>query len=227
MNLSPGGKQRKQRDTTYTDLTTKELVRQSLVGTDGVAKGLLAILLERGEVWVKTPSKKQAVAMLNKYDDFKDQSSWIERIFNFSACGHRMLFAPKCHPELQYPIESSWAKMTGHIRRRCKHTLPSLRENIIAALQPDNIPLTLVQKWFRKMRDYMAAYEDGATGKTADKKVKQYRSHRQCFDKTPAGGSNLPEPIRLVERDSIIDLTELPSVEMVSSAAEDLGEIGM
>ena len=65
--------------------------------------------------------------------------------------------------------------------------------------------------------------------KTADKKVRQPMSHRhwQCFDKTPAGGSNLPEPIRLVERDSIIDLTELPSVEMVSSAAEDLGEIGM
>ena len=53
-------------------------------------------------------------------------------------------------------------------------------------------------------------YEDGATGQTADKKVKQYRSHRQCFDKTPAGGSYLPEPIRLVERDSVIDLTELP-----------------
>ncbi len=82
------------------------------------------------------------------------------------------------------------------------------------------------------MRDYMAAYEDGATGKTADnfkllKKVKQYRSHRQCFDKTPAGGSNLPEPTRLVERDSIIDLTEPPSVEMVASAAGHLGEIGM
>ena len=66
---------------------------------------------------------------------------------------------------------------------------------------------------------------DRPRGKTADKKVKQYRSHRQCFDKTPAGGSYLPEPIRLVERDSIIDLTELPSVEMVSSAAEDLGEL--
>jgi hypothetical protein len=87
----------------------------------------------------------------------------------------------------------------------------------------------------RKMRDrdYMAAYEDGATGKTADKKVKQHRSHRQCSDKTPAGGSNLPEPTRLVERDSIIDLTdsesEPPSVEMVASAAEHLrvGEIGM
>ena len=35
--------------------------------------------------------------MLSKHDDFKDQSSWIERIFNVSACGHRMLFAPKCH----------------------------------------------------------------------------------------------------------------------------------
>ncbi len=51
------------------------------------------------------------------------------------------------------------------------------------------------------------------------------RSHRQCLDKTPAGASYLPEPIRLVERDSVIDLTELPSVEMVASAAEDLGEI--
>ena len=118
MSLSPGGKQRKQRDTTYTDLTTKELVRQSLVDTDGVAKGLLAILRERGEQWTKSPSKKQAVAMLNKYDDFKDQSSWIERIFRASACGHRMIFAPKCHPELQYAIESSWAKMKGYIRRQ-------------------------------------------------------------------------------------------------------------
>ena len=103
-------------------------------------------------------------------------------------------------------------RLTSHFPPRCSlHTLPSLRESTIAALQPDNIPLTLVQKWFRKMRGYMAAYEDGATGKTADKKVRQYRSHRQCFDKTPAGGSYLPEPIRLVERDSIIDLTELPN----------------
>ena len=186
---------------------------------------MLQILSERGETWVKKPSKPQAVAMLNKYDDFKDQSSWIERIFNVSACGHRMLFAPKCHPELQYPIESSWAKMKGHIRRRCKHTLPSLRENIIAALQPDNIPLTLVQKWFRKMRDYMVAYEAGADGKTADKVVKQYKSHRQCFDKTPAGGSFISEPTRLVLRsddDSIIDLTVvIPTVEMVESAARE------
>ena len=73
-----------------------------------------------------------------------------------------MLFAPKCHPELQYPIESSWAKMKGHLRRNCRHTLISLRENIISGLQPENFPLTLVQKWFRKMRDYMAAYEAGA-----------------------------------------------------------------
>ena len=93
-------------------------MRQSLVDTNGVAKGLLAILRERGEVWVKSPSKKQAVALLNEYDDFKDQSSWIERIFSASKCGHRMLFAPKCHPELQYPIESSWAKMKGHLRRQ-------------------------------------------------------------------------------------------------------------
>ena len=226
MNLSPGGKQRKQRDTTYTNLKTGAPgVKQSLVDAHGVAKGLLAILLERGEVWVKTPSKKQAVAMLNEYDDFKDQSSWIERIFSASKCGHRMLFAPKCHPELQYPIESSWAKMKGHLRRNCRHTLISLRENIISGLQPENIPLTLVQKWFRKMRDYMAAYEAGADGKTADNAVKQHKRHREIYDKTPAGGSFISEATRIVLRsddDSIIDLTVvIPTVEMVESAARE------
>ncbi len=48
-----------------------------------------------------------------------------------------------------------------------------------------------MQKWFRKMRDYMAAYEAGATGATVDKAVKQYKSHRQCFDKTPARPAGL------------------------------------
>ena len=58
------------------------------------------------ETWpgAKRLSKVKAVEMLSENDDFKDQSSWIERIFNHaseSACGHQMLFAPKCHPELQ------------------------------------------------------------------------------------------------------------------------------
>jgi hypothetical protein len=223
MNLSPGGKQRKQRATTYTNLKTGARgVKQSLVDEHGVAKGLLAILLERGEQWTKTPSKKLAVAMLSEYDDFKDQASWIERIFRASPRGHQMIFAPKCHPELQYPIESSWAKMKGHLRRNCRHTLKALRENIIAALEPENIPLTLVQKWFRKMRDYMTAYEAGATGANADKAVKQHKRHREIYDKTPAGASFIPEVTRLVLRgdDSIIDLTAvIPTVEMVESAA--------
>ncbi len=97
------------------------------------------------------------------------------------------IFAPKCHPELQYATESSWAKMGGYIRRNCKHTLPTLRLNIIAALQPENIPLTLVQKWLRKMRDYMVAYEAGADGKTADNAVKRTRgTARSTTNRRPA-----------------------------------------
>ncbi len=65
--------------------------------------------------WTKKPSKPQAVAMLNLYDDFKDQSSGIERIFRALACGHQMIFAPKCHPELQYAIESSWEDEGPHL----------------------------------------------------------------------------------------------------------------
>jgi hypothetical protein len=113
----------------------------------------------------------------------------------------------------------------GYIRRHCKHTLPNLKVNIIAALQPENIPLTLVQKWFRKMRDYMTAYENGADGKTADKDVKKYKSHRRGFAETPAGASFISEHSRLVLRsddDSIIDLTVvIPTVEMIESAARE------
>jgi hypothetical protein len=49
---SPGGKQRKQRkqrDTTYSHFATGEKLKQSLVNELDVAKGLLAILLKRGE----------------------------------------------------------------------------------------------------------------------------------------------------------------------------------
>ena len=79
-----------------------------------------------------------------------------------------------------------------------------------------------MQKWFRKMRDYMVAYEAGADGKTADNAVKQHKRHREIYDKTPAGASFIPEVTRLVLRgdDSIIDLTAvIPTVEMVESAA--------
>ena len=48
---------------------------------------------------------------------------------------------------------------------------------------------------------------------------------RQCFNKTPAGGSYIPEVTRLVMRtadDSIIDLTVvIPTVEMIESAARE------
>jgi hypothetical protein len=44
MNLSPGGKQRKQRATAYTDSTTGLIVWQTLVDANGDAKGLLVIL---------------------------------------------------------------------------------------------------------------------------------------------------------------------------------------
>jgi hypothetical protein len=52
--------------------------------------------------------------------------------------------------------------MKGHIWRNCEHTLPSLHLNIIAALQPENIPLTLVQKWFRKMSRSTTATAESA-----------------------------------------------------------------
>ena len=50
--------------------------------------------------------------------------------------------------------------------------------NIVESFGLKSIPLLLIQKWFRKMRAYMYAYEHGATGATADVAVKERKSHR-------------------------------------------------
>jgi hypothetical protein len=90
-----------------------------------------------------------------------------------SPAGHVCIFAPKCHPELrvQGPIEMCWARVKYFCApgRRSNHTLPALQAAIPGAFSEATISLDLVQKWFRKGRDYMTVYKQGATGQSADK----------------------------------------------------------
>ena len=115
---------------------------------------------------------------LNQHDNFRGRSSWIQRIFSASPCGHPMLIAPKCHLATCTRHTRSSRAGPGRrplgIRRNCRQTITSLRLNSRQALKPENFPLPLMPKWFRKMRDYMKAYETlGAAGMNADRTDKQ------------------------------------------------------
>ena len=181
MNLKPGGAQPHQRETEYTDhgnlhgQGADKKYRQAIG-----QKGLRSVLSERG-VNVGTKTKKELVEILEKYDDFSKDDFWLDRIFAARPVGHVCIFAPKCHPELQGPIEMCWARVKYYCARHSNHTLLGLQNAIPGAFSADNISLDLVQKWFRKGRDYMTVYKQGATGQSADKAQKTVKSHRRAL----------------------------------------------
>ena len=112
------------------------------------------------------------VEILEEYDDFSQDDFWLDRIFAARPAGHVCIFAPKCHPELQGAIEMAWARIKFYCARHSNHTLDGLQKAIPGAFSEANISLDLVQKWFRKSRDYMTVYKQGATGQSADKAQK-------------------------------------------------------
>jgi hypothetical protein len=203
MNLKPGGAQPHQRDTEYTDHKNlhghgaDKKYHQSIGN-----KGLRQVLEERG-VHVGTKTKKVLVEILEEYDDFSQDDFWLDRIFAARPAGHVCIFAPKCHPELQGPIEMCWARVKYYCARRSNHTLPALQAAIPGAFSEANISLDLVQKWFRKGRDYMTVYKQGATGQSADMAQKGVKSHRRAL--TVRGA----EPRERIDVDQIIANTQI------------------
>ena len=65
--------------------------------------------------------------MLGEFDDFKNETSMIERML--IEKGHIPCFLPKVHPELN-PIERVWARLKRYTRANCKYSFSSLRKNI-------------------------------------------------------------------------------------------------
>ena len=202
MNLKAGGAQPHQRDTEYTDHDNlhgqgaDKKYHQSIGN-----KGLRQVLMERG-FQVGTKTKKELVEILEQYDDFSQDDFWLDRIFAARPAGHVCIFAPKCHPELQGPIEMCWARVKYYCARRSNHTLPALQAAIPGAFSEANISLDLVQKWFRKGRDYMTVYKQGATGQSADKAQKGVKSHRRALT---VGGA---EPRERIDVDQIVVNTQ-------------------
>lgn len=172
MNVNPGGKQRKMRDSIWRGKV------QSMNDRHGVPKGMRQVLRER-HVDASGMTAEQMRAKLAEMEDFKFEKSMIEHLL--IKRGHIPAFLPKFHPELN-PIERVWAQLKRYTKAHCKYTIHSLRKNIPDSY--DSVSLENIQNHFRKVKHFMFGYLEGLKpGQELDETLKKYKiaakSHRK------------------------------------------------
>ena len=172
MNVNPGGKQSKMRDTVWAGQP------QKMCFNIGIAKGMKRVLKERG-INADVLNAEQMREILRNHDDFKTEKPKLIKFIE--AEGHSGLFLPKFHPELN-PIERIWAQSKQYTKAYCKYTLSSLRTNVPLGL--DSVSVENIRNFHRKCRQYMYAYLEGhVAGSKLANQVKKYKkavkSHRR------------------------------------------------
>ena len=183
LNLSDGGKNTKSlRDTTWNGAI------QHMQTQDGKQKGIKTILMERN-LWVEglkldcklckekspPPDNVQCCArrILSQCDDFKVDKCWLEE--TVESLGHRLLFFPKFHCELNF-IEMIWGYVKAKLRRMCTFSFSDLKKRLPELL--DRIPLPFVKRASRHCLRYMDGYRKGLIGPELDYAIRKYRGHR-------------------------------------------------
>ena len=167
MNVGPGGKQPKMRDTVW------EGHIQKMVDRNGIPKGMKAILEERG---VDTAGMRgtDMRKLIKSYPDFQQQKTILED--RVERRGHICLFYPKFHCELS-PIERVWCQSKQYTRAHADGTITCLRDIVPEGL--DSVTVDQIKKYFRTCRDYERAYREGVTGREVEERVKVFKSHRR------------------------------------------------
>ena len=132
--------------------------------------------------------------LLASQSDFKSETSGLDRVV--TSGGHRCLFLPKYHCELNW-IERYWGASKKYARRHCGYSLTALRVTVPIALSqtcdelPEELrneldlpvsPLLKMRRWARISRMYRAQYRLGANGHEAVRVVKAQKRHRDTSD---------------------------------------------
>ena len=137
MNVGPGGKQPKVRDTVWGGAV------QRLVDNDGVPKGMRIVLQERGVDTTKMKAKDMR-DLLKTFPDFNRQKNILEDYIE--RRGHICVYYPKFHCEL-IPIERVWCQAKKYTRAYVDGTITRLRKVVPEGL--DSVNLELIKKFFR------------------------------------------------------------------------------
>ena len=174
MNVNPRESQPKMHDTTWDGRV------QRVVDSKGTPKRMQQTLLKRG-VDVKGMIANDIRKKLKEMHDFKYEKTKVES--TLSARGHRCMFIPKYHCDLN-PIERVWVHAKQYTRRHCYYTFAVLEKTIGAALH--NVSVDLIRKYFRRVKEYARGYKEGfAAGPALEHAVKQYQSHRRVSQLEP------------------------------------------
>lgn len=152
----------------------------------GKPKGLKVVLQERG-LWpekglrarCKDGCKDDATAccaekVMSLQEDFRAQNSLVAEVIE--AAGHKCIFYPKFHCELNY-IEYFWGAVKRYTRENCDYTWVGLKRTVPEALA--SVDLTTIRKFSRRAKRYMSAYRLSLTFKAAEYAVRKYKSHRR------------------------------------------------
>ncbi|CAG8653158.1 9157_t:CDS:1, partial [Paraglomus occultum] len=169
MNLKPGGKQPKMRDTVF----GPDNCHQSMVNEKNEPKGMKQVLIERG-LWKDGLSAdcnlcKDKVDDINRTDccarrivslqpDFLSQKSALEEVI--LEAGHKCIFYPKFHCELNY-IERYWGAAKRYARENCDYSWSGLQRVVPTALE--SVDTITIRRFARKAWRYMDLYRNGIT----------------------------------------------------------------
>ena len=171
MNVSDGGKQPFLRDTMWDGKP------QKMVTSNGLQKGLIRVLEERG-INVTKMNKEDKIKILEEMRDFKFQKTRVEELILSKE--HRVMFIPKFHCEIN-PIEHVWCCAKQYIRAQCDYSFQGLEKTLGAAL--DSVDVEILRKFYRKVREYHRAYRNNVkVGKEMEKTLKVYKSHHRVTD---------------------------------------------
>lgn len=188
---------------------------------------------------------------LARQQDFVSQKNALEELYDtFNAensTNYKCYFLPKFHPELN-PIERCWSRMKFYTKKNTDGTLETLEKNMMIGLEQENLPVTLIRKYFRICDLYLSAYKHGLNVIQAEdwlRKRKSHRGYHEIMDKVlwqahnPHISADDPEiveghQVEEVEEDSsnddlndIINDIEDESTELEENDVEYAGEENM
>lgn len=167
------------RSTKYIDSNGNEIVQQ-MQHANGLQKGLLTILTERGRD-VAGKNKDQLEAMLKQEEDFQNQQIWLREIATND--GMEVEFFPKFHCEFNW-IERYWCHTKRNVRKNCDYSFKTLVEAVPKYL--NEVDVITMRRYARKSFRYIDAYRQREgeedvqlTPAIVEWNVKQYSSHRR------------------------------------------------
>lgn len=115
------------------------------------------------------------VWQLEQCEDFAGQLNAVEE--TIKARGHKCIFLPKFHPELNY-IERFWGHCKRWLRKHCLYSMVGLWSNFEKVFSEEVSPISLLRKFARTAWRWMDVYRRDLPADVTAFAAKSYHGHR-------------------------------------------------